>query len=72
MNNSPLASLANKHGINFDAKMKGGVQYAANNPKGTAEAGAAAEGTAAGDVNVANFRSHKQDQADRKNRAQEM
>lgn len=59
MSNSPLASLAKNIGINFNPSgTKGMLQFAANKPAGTGAA-EATEGIGNGEVNVANFRSHK-------------
>lgn len=76
MSNSPLASLAKQQGINFNPKgTQGMLQYAANKPQNAAESEAGAEATGENnndEINIANFRTHKQDQADRRNREQEM
>ena len=51
----------------------GMLQHAAQNKPGTNAAAAEGNEAAAGndgEVNVANFRTHKQDMADKKNRAQ--
>jgi len=74
MSNSPLASLAKQHGINFEPRgTKGMLQYASKN---TGAAGGDAqpdEGAGnAGQFDLGQFRTAKQDQADKRARLEQM
>lgn len=63
MSNSPLASLAKQQGINFNPQgAQNLLKYVTNKPQGTGEESKDAAGDGEGnngEVNVANFRSHK-------------
>lgn len=74
MSNSPLASLAKQHGINFNPSgTHNMLKVAANKPAGTAgEEQAQANEEGSGEVNVGNFRSSKQDKADKMARQEEL
>lgn len=74
MTNSPLASLAKQHGINFNPSgTKNMLSYAAKQGGVNAAAGEEAkEDGNNGEVNTANFRTAKQVQADKRARAAEM
>lgn len=74
MSNSPLASLAKQHGINFNPSgTKNMLSYAAKQGGTNAAAGEEAkEDGNNGEVNTANFRTAKQVQADKRARAAEM
>lgn len=75
MTNSPLASLAKQHGINFNPSgAQNLLKFAANKPNKTSDttATAAEENKVDGEVNLSAFRTAKQDQADKKARAEEM
>lgn len=75
MTNSPLASLAKQHGINFNPSgAQNLLKYAANKPKesGDTATPAGEENKVEGEVNLSAFRTAKQDQAEKKARVEEM
>lgn len=62
MSNSPLASLAKQHGINFAPQSQNNMlKHALNKPKEAGQDGADDEGEGNADVNVGNFNTAKQD-----------
>ena len=74
MSNSPLASLAKQHGINFNPSgTKNMMRFAANKEAGATDGAEEnkAEG-ADGEINTGSLKSAKQVQADKKARAAEM
>lgn len=72
MSNSPIASLAKQHGINFNPNsQKNMLQFAANK-QSTTETPAASEAEGNGEVNLANFKTAKGVQAGKKALREEM